>query len=342
MPPAPFPDFRWFFRIVRVLPVVAVAALAGGIIGGFSVFAIDLALTAPPNHGSPAEPGSKLASKAVNNNVAASPAPMRTFDPATPTVAAAASPTPAPAPAAPMPAGSVPAPGSGHDVSPAQPVAAAKTSTQSAATNEAITVVHPQTTLSAEQSQGTVAVAPSARTSWPDALSREHNAAPSETPAPAPQIVNQAVTPAASRPQAVEAASAATAPQPATVQTPQKPETKAQTIKRRVAIKRPRPPNERADETSSDNARPLYDDYSRHEGRQDEADRAEHRAARPQYSERRAPPVDIERSSDRTDGPLYDRSDDRGDDDNGDALPAQPPPPPAPLPFFGLFGGGNN
>jgi hypothetical protein len=332
MPPAPFPDFRWFFRTVRVLPVVAVAALAGGIIGGFSVFAIDLALTAPPNHGSPAEPGIKLASKAVNNNAAASPAPMRTFDAATPTVAAAASPTPA----ANMPAVSEPAPVSGHDVSPAQPVAAAKTSTQSAATNEAITVVHPQTTLSAEQSQGTVAVAPSARTSWPDALSREHNAAPSETPAPAPQIVNQAVT------------SAATAPQPATVQTPQKPETKAQTIKRRVAIKRPRPPNERADETSSGNARPLYDDYSRQEGRQDsrqdsrqdEADRAEHRAARPQYSERRAPPVDIERSSDRTDGRLYDRSDDRGDDDNGDAVPAQPPPPP--LPFFGLFGGGNN
>ena len=35
MPPAAYPDFRWFFRTLRVLPVVAVAALAGGIIGGW-------------------------------------------------------------------------------------------------------------------------------------------------------------------------------------------------------------------------------------------------------------------------------------------------------------------
>ena len=57
MPPAPYPDFRWFFRSLRALPVVAIAALAGGIIGGFSVFALDLALTTPPNHEVGAEVG---------------------------------------------------------------------------------------------------------------------------------------------------------------------------------------------------------------------------------------------------------------------------------------------
>jgi hypothetical protein len=246
-----------------------------------------------------------------------------------------------------MPAVSEPASVSAHDVSPAQPVAAAMTSTQSAATNKAITVVHPQTTLSAEQSQGMVAAAPPARTAWPDAWSREHNAAPSETAVRGPQTANPAVTPAASRPQAAEAASAPTAPRPATVQTAQKPETKAQTMKRRVAIKRSRTLNERADETSSGNARPLYDDYSRQENysrqesRPDDADRAEHRTAKPQDSVRRQP-LAIERSSERADDRRYDRSDERGDnDDGGDALPAQPPPPP-PLPFFGLFGGNNN
>ena len=57
MPPAPYPDFRWFLRSLRVLPVIAIAALVGGIIGGFSVFALDLALTAPPNREVGAEVG---------------------------------------------------------------------------------------------------------------------------------------------------------------------------------------------------------------------------------------------------------------------------------------------
>jgi len=55
---------------------------------------------------------------------------------------------------------------------------------------------------------------------------------------------------------------------------------------------------------------------------------------------RRQPPVEVEQSSERADGRLYDRSDDGDDDDDrGNALPAQPAPPP--LPFFGLFGGGD-
>ena len=43
MPLADYPDLSWLIRAVRVLPVVAVAALVGGIIGGFTVFAIDSA-----------------------------------------------------------------------------------------------------------------------------------------------------------------------------------------------------------------------------------------------------------------------------------------------------------
>jgi hypothetical protein len=45
MPLADYPDLSWLIRAVRVLPVVAVAASVGGIIGGFTVFAIDSALT---------------------------------------------------------------------------------------------------------------------------------------------------------------------------------------------------------------------------------------------------------------------------------------------------------
>jgi hypothetical protein len=40
---------RWFMRTARTLPVVAMAALTGGAIGGFSVYAIILALTEAPN-----------------------------------------------------------------------------------------------------------------------------------------------------------------------------------------------------------------------------------------------------------------------------------------------------
>lgn len=81
MPPAPYPDFRWFFRTLRVLPVVAVAALAGGIIGGFSVFAIDLALTAPPNHGIPPSPA---ASSPANRQTITPPLRRRRYGPSTP------------------------------------------------------------------------------------------------------------------------------------------------------------------------------------------------------------------------------------------------------------------
>jgi len=48
MPLAAYPDSGWFIRTLRIFPVVAIAACAGGVIGGYIVFAIDGALTPPP------------------------------------------------------------------------------------------------------------------------------------------------------------------------------------------------------------------------------------------------------------------------------------------------------
>jgi hypothetical protein len=49
-------DVSWFLRAARVLPVIAGAALLGGVIGGFAVFAIDSALTWEPLTREPVSP----------------------------------------------------------------------------------------------------------------------------------------------------------------------------------------------------------------------------------------------------------------------------------------------
>jgi hypothetical protein len=49
MPLAAYPDSGWFIRTLRIFPVVAIAACAGGAIGGYIVFAIDGALAPPPS-----------------------------------------------------------------------------------------------------------------------------------------------------------------------------------------------------------------------------------------------------------------------------------------------------
>ena len=38
-----YPDVNWFLRATRVAPVIAGAALVGGMIGGFAIFAVDSA-----------------------------------------------------------------------------------------------------------------------------------------------------------------------------------------------------------------------------------------------------------------------------------------------------------
>src|SRR5262249_41533969 len=47
MPLAAYPGVSFFIRAVRVLPVIAIAAAVGRIIGGFTVYAVDSALTWP-------------------------------------------------------------------------------------------------------------------------------------------------------------------------------------------------------------------------------------------------------------------------------------------------------
>jgi hypothetical protein len=47
MPLAAYPDLGLFVRASRILPIVGIAAFAGGLVGGFVVFAINGAL-APP------------------------------------------------------------------------------------------------------------------------------------------------------------------------------------------------------------------------------------------------------------------------------------------------------
>jgi hypothetical protein len=48
MPRGGYSDVSWFLRVARVAPVIAGAALLGGMIGGFAMFAIDSALTWEP------------------------------------------------------------------------------------------------------------------------------------------------------------------------------------------------------------------------------------------------------------------------------------------------------
>ncbi len=48
MPRGGYADVNWFIRAARVVPVIAGAALVGGMIGGFAMFAIDSALTWEP------------------------------------------------------------------------------------------------------------------------------------------------------------------------------------------------------------------------------------------------------------------------------------------------------
>lgn len=85
MPLAAYPDLGLFVRAARILPIVAVAALAGGVVGGFVVFAINGAL-APPrpdlgtnNHAAapavPAKPVTIIGAPTPNPPVPAAAAP---------------------------------------------------------------------------------------------------------------------------------------------------------------------------------------------------------------------------------------------------------------------------
>jgi hypothetical protein len=65
-------DLSWFLRAARVVPVIAGAALLGGMIGGFAIFAIDSALTWEPN------PQSRPDGRAENQASAGNPQAAQT------------------------------------------------------------------------------------------------------------------------------------------------------------------------------------------------------------------------------------------------------------------------
>jgi hypothetical protein len=306
MPPAPYPDFRWFFRSLRALPIVAIAALFGSAIGGFSVFAVDVALTAPPSHDAGAEIGKIAAEKAPDTAATASAA--GTSAPPVPKAAVA------------------------ETKPPSAPAAQQSTpQMQASGTPQAKPRSVPQ-----------IVIAPpflQQQPIRPDAVSRQHMPPPA-TAAPAAAAPGTAssvalqptpsVEPQQTPSQPAIAASGKAAPttltgrnvnsssdQPADAEIPRRAVPATQRVGRRYT--------ERAAssaEASPRTGRPIYDSY----GRADEAGRPDARARYPHsnYSER-------SEQSGPPDGYVEEF-------DRGDAMPPQPPPPPL---FFGLFGGGD-
>jgi hypothetical protein len=99
MPLAAYPDLGLFVRAARILPIVAIAAFAGGVVGGFVIFAINGTL-APQRP----DPGTNLdpTGRATAVSVPAKPVPIvgaPTPNPAVTQPPAAAPPLQAPTPA---------------------------------------------------------------------------------------------------------------------------------------------------------------------------------------------------------------------------------------------------
>jgi hypothetical protein len=179
MPLAAYPDLSWLIRAVRVLPVVAVAATVGGIIGGFTIFAIDSALTWQPRPefraDSQTASGEQQGTRPVRIVGGAIPDPsagMSAPPPAQPQQRAASAP-PAQMPAqllTPKPLGA------------AQPLTQTKTQAQT-----------PQSQPPAASAQPIPSQTPNAAASqqrstrWPDALSRAHQGSGVQQQTEAPQ-----------------------------------------------------------------------------------------------------------------------------------------------------------
>ena len=75
-------DLSWFLRAARVVPVIAGAALLGGMIGGFAIFAIDSALTWDPNPQSHSDARAENQASAVNPQTASQTPQTQTTKPA--------------------------------------------------------------------------------------------------------------------------------------------------------------------------------------------------------------------------------------------------------------------
>ena len=174
-------DVSWFLRAARVLPVIAGAALLGGVIGGFAVFAIDSALTWEPLTREPVSPPRPDArADSQTSAVVAQTKPVRIVGGAIPDPSAGMSaPPPVPqqrsaAPPAQSPAQITPqlltpkplGPASGLQTATAGPAAPKE---QNQTTNQL-----PVPTQAAITQQPALQPATQQPTRWPDALSRAH------------------------------------------------------------------------------------------------------------------------------------------------------------------------
>jgi hypothetical protein len=173
MPLADYPDLSWLIRAVRVLPVVAVAASVGGVIGGFTVFAIDSALTWQ------ARPDLRADNQAAEQQQA--PKSIRIVGGAIPDPSAGMS---APPPAQQRAASAQPqAPQVRAQLLTAKPLGAAQPLTQTktqaqtpSASAQPIPSQIPNAAATQQQS-----------TRWPDALSRAHQGSGAQQQTQAPQ-----------------------------------------------------------------------------------------------------------------------------------------------------------
>jgi len=198
-----YSDVSWFLRAARVVPVIAGAALLGGMIGGFAMFAIDSALTwdsAPQSH---PDARAQNASSAVNQQPSK---PVRIVGGAIPDPSAGMSgPPPAQQPQPKTQSSSAPAqsqiqvPAQLLTAKPMGP--ASHLQPQTATTAPASTSAPPQHQTANQPQVQTSIQAPvqkpvptqnvpaaQQQTRWPDALSRAHqNAATGANPPSAPQ-----------------------------------------------------------------------------------------------------------------------------------------------------------
>lgn len=342
MSPAPFPDFRWVFR---ALPVVAIAALVGGAIGGFSVFAIDLA-TAPTRHDDQTAQTKTGGPPKVSENMAAPNVDVSAHAPAAGT--------------------SAPPPAQGSFAPHQQASGPEEPSAPASAQAPQIAVTPPL---------------PEPQKVWPDALSRRHQEAQSTSNAATAEPASATAALAPEKPVAHEqaapersAATAAPAAEKPVVREQVAPERSAATAaparakpvaheqappersaatpgvatkpapaKPHVVSKRRARAMENAAAESPRNRRSVYDYYGREDRRvtsDTDADEARDGYARPRrelgqngHGKNAAPPV--EESEDR---PVMRRVQRSDMDDDDDDVPPQPAPPPL---FFGLFGFGD-
>jgi hypothetical protein len=209
-----YSDVSWFLRAARVVPVIAGAALLGGMIGGFAMFAIDSALTwdsAPQSH---PDARAENATSAVNPQPNK---PVRIVGGAIPDPSAGMSGPPPVQQPQPQPQAQSSAPAQSQtQVSPqlltAKPMGPASHLQPQTATPAPVSTSAPPQNQTANQPQVQKSIqapvqkpvptqnvpAAQQQTRWPDALSRAHqNAATGANPPSAPQPT--ATSPAAAQ-----------------------------------------------------------------------------------------------------------------------------------------------